>query len=257
MRRRGSQHLQAMMPDVELLVFAAAASVLLAGSMAPTAAQTPPPGTRPHLPEGAATVADARLLRAIDLYTGVAGRVDDGEARRLLVETAEPEDDPLALMWIARVLSRGRMTFPRDEAHAGEVAAGVVGEVRDLAAAGDVEAAFLMGTAYDEGLGMVVDHAEAMRWYRRAAHRGHVLAAHNVGNMYRDGRGVEVDPAAAVRWWLRAARAGDAIPALRLGEAFESGYGVARDLDTARFWYGRAAERGNADAAKALTRLGA
>ena len=232
-----------------------ALSVLFIATATMVTGQAPPPGPRPHLAEGAGTTADTRLLQAIDLYTGVAGYVDDAEARRLLVAAAEPEDDPLAVMWIARVFSRGRMTFTRDEDYAREVAGGVIEDVRDLAAVGDVEASFLMGTAYDEGLGVDVDHAEAMRWYRRAADQGHVLAAHNVGNMYRDGRGVETDPAAAVRWWLRAARAGDAIPALRLGEAFESGYGVAMDRGTARFWYGQAAERGNVDAAEALERV--
>jgi TPR repeat protein len=202
------------------------------------------------------TAADPRLLRAIDLYTGVAGHVDDTEARGLLEAAAASGDDALATMWIARVHSTGRMTFPRDEAHARSLAAGVIGSVRALAAGGDVEAAFLMGTAYDEALGVAQDHPEAMRWYRVAAHRGHVLAAHNIGNMYRDGRGVPVDHAAAAGWWLRAARAGDAIPALRLGEAYEAGRGVPPSLERARFWYGRAAAAGNAAAAEALTRLG-
>lgn len=208
-----------------------------------------------RLDEGRETTASASLLHAIDLYTGVAGRVDDEEARRLLEAAARDPDDVLARMWIARVHSRGRMTFPRDEDRARTVGAEVLPAVRDLAAAGDVEAAFLMGTANDEGLGVSVDYPEAMRWYRRAARRGHVLAVHNIGNMYRDGRGVVEDPATAVRWWLRAARAGDAIPALRLGEAFERGWGVGEDLDRARFWYGRAAEMGNEAAAEGLRRL--
>ena len=87
----------------------------------------------------------------------------------------------------------------------------MIDRIRDLAAEGDVEATFLMGTAYDEALGVEQDYLEAMRWYRRAAHMGHVLAVHNVGNMYRDGRGVDVDHATAAMWWLRAARAGDAV----------------------------------------------
>lgn len=221
----------------------------------PLAAQTAPPRSL-RLPDGVATTADERLLRAIDLYTGVAGRVDDAGARRLLEEVARDEADPLARMWLARVYSRGRMTFERDETRARALASELLSDIRDLAAAGDVEALFLMGTAYDEGLGVPLDHPEAMRWYRRAAGRGHVLAAHNIGNMYRDGRGVDADAAAAVRWWLRAARAGDAIPALRLGEAFEGGRGVVRDQSTARSWYQRAADKGNASAAEALRRLG-
>lgn len=208
------------------------------------------------LSDGRPTTADARLLQAIDLYTGVAGRVDDVEARGLLLDAAGDDANVLARMWIARVHSRGRMTFDRDESRARALASELIGAVRDLAAAGDLEALFLMGTAYDEGLGVAVDHPEAMRWYRRAAAAGHVLAAHNLGNMYRDGRGEAADPQAAVRWWLRAARAGDVVPALRLGEAYEAGRGVGRDLDAARCWYARAARAGNQDAAAALRRLG-
>lgn len=204
----------------------------------------------------APTMARPGLLEAIDHYTGVTGRVDDDRARRMLEEVAVDGNDVLARMWLARVYSRGRMTFERDEARARRIAGDVIHHVRTLASRGDVEATFLMGTAYDEGLGVEVDFAEGLRWYRRAAHQGHVLAAHNVGNVYRDGRGVEVDHARAAMWWLRAARAGDVIPALRLGEAYEAGRGVPLSLEDARFWYGRAAAAGNAQAAEALQRLG-
>ena len=57
-----------------------------------------------------------------------------------------------------------------------------------------------MGTAYDEGLGVPIDHAEAARWYRRAAIRGHTLAEHNLGNMYLEGRGVATSDSEAVVW---------------------------------------------------------
>jgi TPR repeat protein len=202
------------------------------------------------------TSADPRLLEAIDWYTGVAGTVDDGRARSLLEAVAGGGRDVLATMWIARVHSRGRMCFTRDEEEARRLAGEVIDQVRELAESGDVEAIFLMGTAYDEALGVPVDFGRAMAWYRQAADAGHVLATHNVGNMYRDGRGVAVDHAAAAVWWVAAAEAGDVIPALRLGEAYEAGQGVTLDLDEARRWYRRAAEGGNADAAAALRRLG-
>jgi TPR repeat protein len=218
------------------------AAVLLAGISTPAAAQ--------------GTAADQRLLESIALYTGVAGRIDDAEARRLLEAVAADRTDVLAIMWIARVHSTGRMTFAPDPGKARQIASGVIDQVRYLAASGDVEAAFLMGTAYDESLGVEQDYPEAMRWYRRAAHRGHVLAAHNVGNMFRDGRGVDIDHATAAMWWLRAARAGDVIPALRLGEAYEAGRGIPQSLETARAWYEKAAAAGNSTAAEALERLG-
>jgi TPR repeat protein len=206
-----------------------------------------------------ATAADDRLLDAIAWYTGVPGHVDDARARALLLElTSEPgagRSDALSFMWLARVYSRGRMGFERDEERARAEALEVFGLVRALAAEGDVEAAFLMGTAYDEALGVEEDFPEAMRWYLRAARQGHVLAMHNVGNMHRDGRGVTIDHGRAARWWLRAARAGDVIPALRLGEAYEAGRGVPVREALAVYWYDKAAAAGNAAAAEALRRI--
>lgn len=198
---------------------------------------------------------DPALLEAIDWYTGVAGTVDDVRARELL-EQAVAEGGPLARMWLARVHSTGRMGFPRDDERARAIAAEVIAEVDRAAGAGVPEAVFLMGTAYDEGLGKPVDPARAAAWHRRAAELGHVLGAHNLGNQYAAGRGVEQDHALAAEWWLRAAERGDAITQLRLGEAYEAGQGVPLDPEQAREWYGRAAAAGNAQAAEALERLG-
>lgn len=198
---------------------------------------------------------DPDLLEAVDWYTGVAGAVDDARARELLEQALE-RGGPLALMWLARVHSTGRMGFPRDEERARQVAAQVIDEVERAAEAGVLEAVFLMGTAYDEGLGKPVDPVQAAEWHRRAGERGHVLGAHNLGNQYAAGRGVEESHAAAAEWWLRAAERGDAITQLRLGEAYEAGRGVPLDLDRAREWYGRAAAAGNAQAREALGRLG-
>ena len=198
---------------------------------------------------------DPALVEAIDWYTGVAGSVDDARAHELL-EQAVSGGGPLAMMWLARVHSTGRMGFPRDEERARAIASDVIAEVERAAEAGVLEAVFLMGTAYDEGLGKSVDPVEAAVWHRRAAERGHVLGAHNLGNQYAAGRGVEEDHALAAEWWLRAAERGDAITQLRLGEAYEAGRGVPLDLERARAWYGRAASAGNAQAREGLERLG-
>ena len=197
---------------------------------------------------------DPTLLEAVDWYTGVAGTVDEARARELL-EQAVAREGPLALMRLARVHSTGRMGFPRDEERAREIAAGVIDEVEHAAEAGVLEAVFLMGTAYDEGLGRPVDPVQAAEWHRRAGKRGHVLGAHNLGNAYAAGRGVEKDHALAAEWWLRAAERGDAITQLRLGEAHEAGRGVPLDLERAREWYGRAAAAGNRQAQEALERM--
>lgn len=204
---------------------------------------------------GAPAEADPLLLEAVDWYTGVAGEVSDERARQLL-EEAVGDGDAISVMWLARVYSRGRMGFEQDAARAGELASSVIRSVQRAAESGVLEAVFLMGTAYDEGLGKPEDPARAAAWHRRAAERGHVLAAHNLGNAYSEGRGVPADPAQAVAWWTQAAERGDAITQLRLGEAYEAGRGVGRDLEAAAEWYRRAALAGNDDARQALLRLG-
>ena len=179
----------------------------------------------------------------------------DNDRARELLEEAIAGGGPLATMWLARVHSTGRMGFAQDLERAREIADGVIREVQRAAESGVLEAVFLMGTAYDEGLGKPLDHERAALWHRRAAERGHVLGAHNIGNQYSEGRGVAVDHARAVEWWTRAAEKGDAITQLRLGEAYEAGRGVTQDLDAAWDWYSRSAASGNQDAREALERL--
>lgn len=206
-------------------------------------------------PAGAQPRVDARVPEAIGWYTGTTGRVDEPRARTL-IEAAATSGDVLGRMWLARAYSRGRMGYPRDEARARAIADALVEAVRRQAALGVTEAVFLMGTAYDEGLGVAEDPAAAFEWFQKAAESGHTLAEHNIGNAYAAGRGVAADPAAAVTWWLKAAAKGDAVPQFRLGEAYETGRGAAKDLAAARRWYADAASRGHAGAKAALERLG-
>lgn len=202
-----------------------------------------------------AQTVDPKLGESVGWYTGTAGRVDNALAKELLLEAAE-DGDPISRMWIARVYSRGRMNFERDEAQARTIARDVIERIESLAEERIAEAVFLMGTAYDEGLGKTADIATAVQWYRRAADLGYGLARHNLGNVYFEGRGVAQNDSLAVHWWTMAAEGGDAIPQLRLGTMYEEGRGVTRNLAEARRWYGLAAARGNADARAALERLG-
>jgi TPR repeat protein len=195
------------------------------------------------------------FFRAMEFYTGTGGRVDDLQARQQLTIALET-GHPVARMWLARIYSRGRMGEPADPDRARVLASEILPEIRRRAELGEVESIFLVGTAYDEGLGVAEDPVEAARWHRRAAELDHVLGAHVLGNQYAAGRGVPQDPGEAVRWWLPAGRAGDAVVQLRLGEAYEQGLGVETDLEEALRWYRDAAGRGNTAADEALARLG-
>ena len=78
-------------------------------------------------------------------------------------------------------------------------------ETRQLAEQGDAESQWSVGTMYDEGEGVALDHAEAARWYRKAAEQGFGLALQSLGRLYRDGRGVPQDFALAYMWFALAA----------------------------------------------------
>ncbi len=198
---------------------------------------------------------DPLLAQAIGFYTGSGGKMDDSRAHVLLLRAAA-DGDPLSRMWLARAYSRGRMMFERDEGRAREIAAEIIDEVRNLAQAGHHEAAFLMGTAYAEALGVAQDHDLANAWFYRAADLGSMLAQHNLGNSFREGINVPVDAEMAAYWFHRAAAQGDALPMFWLGQFYERGDGVEQDRDKARYWYRESARRGRADAQAALARMG-
>ncbi len=44
---------------------------------------------------------------------------------------------------------------------------------------------------YDEGQGVPQDHAEAVKWFRKAANQGDATAQYNLGLMYGKGSGVK------------------------------------------------------------------
>ncbi len=200
------------------------------------------------------TATDPRLAEVVGYYTGTTGQVDDPRAHELLIEVAG-DGDVLSRMWLARCYSRGRMLFDRDEARARELASDVIAEVRALAEHDSAEAAFLMGTAHTEGLGVEVDVDLAMHWYFRAAGLGNVLAQHNLGNAYRSGDGLLQDLSMAAFWYRQSASQGDALTAFWLGQMYERGEGVPQSRENALHWYREGAERGNGRAIEALAKL--
>jgi TPR repeat protein len=62
---------------------------------------------------------------------------------------------------------------------------------------------------YANGRGVEQDHAEAVKWYRKAAEQGHADAQNNLGFCYEKGWGVEQDYAEAVKWYRKAADHGN------------------------------------------------
>ena len=80
-------------------------------------------------------------------------------------------------------------------------------QLQQSAEQGDPNAEYLLGLAYDVGVGAPQDFAEAGSWYRKAADQGHAGAQFNLGHLYADGRGVPQDFVQA-HMWLNLAAAG-------------------------------------------------
>jgi len=112
---------------------------------------------------------------------------------------------------------------------------------RRAAEQGDAAAQYNLGQMYRTGQGVPQDHAEALKWYRRAAEQGDADAQHNLGFMYRNGQGVPQDHAEAVKWYRRAAEQGNALAQNNLGVMYGTGKGVPQDYVQAHLWYNLAA----------------
>ena len=94
---------------------------------------------------------------------------------------------------------------------------------------------------YQSGQGVTQDHAEAVRWYRKAADQGYAVAQNNLGVMYGSGLGVRQDHAEAARWYRKAADQGYVNAQNNLGVMYQSGQGVPQDIVQAYMWWDLAA----------------
>jgi uncharacterized protein len=105
-----------------------------------------------------------------------------------------------------------------------------------LADEGDARAQFMMGTIYEQGLGVPQDLEAAARWYRLAADGGNASAQYNLGIFYQFGKGVPQDPAEAARWLLKAAEQGHGRAQNNLSTFYFTGVGVPHDPVEAWKW---------------------
>lgn len=161
-------------------------------------------------------------------------------------------------------------------------------DIQSRADAGDVQAMFQVGEAYDNGTeGCKKDVAEAYKWYSKAASTGagHPVATrfaawalctgtgvaadidasiklykkaateHKdiksmscLGFFYEKGQGVTADPKQAFTWYEMAANGGDSVAQVNLALCYEKGNGVEKDGAKAFYWFNKASEGGNVNA---------
>lgn len=116
---------------------------------------------------------------------------------------------------------------------------------------GLVPAAYRLGSLYETVSG---DFGEALRFYEWAAAQGHVRAMHNLGVIYSRGQvpGTEGKPdwAHAVRWFEQAAERGNRDSQYNLGVINARGLAGTTDLESAWKWFTLASVQGDEESAR-------
>jgi TPR repeat protein len=113
-----------------------------------------------------------------------------------------------------------------------------------LAEVGDTFAQTNIGYMLSQGLGVVKNEKEAIRWYEKAALKGDSDAQYNIGSMYETGRGTKQDYIKALEWYSKSAEQGNAFAQEKLGSLYYNGNGVELNYQKAIYWYSKSAEQG-------------
>lgn len=108
----------------------------------------------------------------------------------------------------------------------------------------------VLGGRYMEGgCGFQVDYREGLRWLTKASEAGDAEANYWIGQAYEQGRGVAPDQKEATKWFSKGARMGDPSSQNSLAINLAEGNGTRKDTAQAIEWFRRSAEQGNDEAA--------
>jgi TPR repeat protein len=105
-----------------------------------------------------------------------------------------------------------------------------------LAEKDDLAAQYHVGLMYDTGQAGRKDHAEAAKWYRKAADQGFARAQFYLASIYYEDKNLQ-DYGEAMKWFRRAADQGTAMAQYTLGIMYAKGQGTAQDFAEAYKWF--------------------
>lgn len=109
---------------------------------------------------------------------------------------------------------------------------------RNAAMKGSVEAQYLVGNCFENGMGVDRDFERSFYWYGRAAFSGSAQANCALGRFFADGIRVPINETEAARYFQIAAELKDANGILRLAYHYNFGFGVVRDPQRAQILAG-------------------
>jgi len=102
--------------------------------------------------------------------------------------------------------------------------------------AGDAEANYWIGEAYEQGRGVATDQREATRWFQKGAQMGDPSSQNSLAINLAEGNGARKDTARAIEWFQKSAEQGNYEAACNLTLHYMRGEGVAKDYVLALMW---------------------
>ncbi len=148
--------------------------------------------------------------------------------------------------------------FGGDEAPAGEKNPVKAFEwFNKSAAQGNAEAQEMLGTCYENGIGVEKDMNKAIEWYSKSAEQGHRHSQYKLGAYYfmryykciinKENALMNTFAVKAFTWLSKSAEQGHFGAQSMLARCYEGGIGVKKDLVKAFEWHSKAAEQGISD----------
>jgi TPR repeat protein len=107
---------------------------------------------------------------------------------------------------------------------------------RPLADEGSSDAQNGVGVLYDNGMGVVVDHAKAAEWFKKSADQGNAAGELDLALAYDLGRGLPKNDTMAAYWYHKAADQGLPVAQQALGQMYADGRSLPKDLVQAYYW---------------------
>ena len=107
-----------------------------------------------------------------------------------------------------------------------------------------------LGRRYMEGgCGIKMDYRSGLQWLKNASEAGDAEANYWIGEAYEQGRGVATDQRESTKWFLKGAQLGDPYSQNMLAINLAEGNGAPKDTRQAIEWFRKSAEQGNDEAA--------
>ncbi|WP_400233729.1 ATP-binding cassette domain-containing protein [Methanomethylophilus alvi] len=100
----------------------------------------------------------------------------------------------------------------------------------------DINAMYILGLKYRDGIGIPKNTDEGLKWLSSSSEMGNIRATIELANMYRRGIGVERNTTKCIEMYEKAAKMGDSNSMLQIATIYRDGQGVEKDAKRAQEW---------------------